>query len=339
MPVKHTLEAIAEAAGARVISGGTMEIGGIASLDSAGGEDLVFVEDAARLEEALRSSAGAILAGEFAAGTTTEKALLIAKNPRLAFARAGQLIRPGARHFTGIHSTAEVHGGAHLGKQVAVDAHAYVGERCVIGDRTHIGPGAYVAPNVRIGSDCEIHANVSIYPNTAIGDRVMVHCGAVLGADGFGFVRDPETGAYEKFPQVGRLEIGDDVEIGANTTIDRGALDATVIGSGTKLDNLVHIGHNARVGRNVVIAAQTGVSGSSVIEDNAIIGGQVGIGDHATVGEGVILGSQGGVLTNKVVRGRGEQFWGTPARPIKGYLKELATLSRLAKGKGKKPAE
>jgi UDP-3-O-[3-hydroxymyristoyl] glucosamine N-acyltransferase len=153
----------------------------------------------------------------------------------------------------------------------------------------------------------------------------------VLGGDGFGFVRDPETGAYEKFPQVGTLEIGNDVEIGCNATIDRGALGATVIGSGTKLDNMVHIAHNCHVGRNVVIAAQTGISGSCVIEDNVVIAGQVGIGDHCRIEEGVILGAQCGVPSNKVVRGKGVVYWGTPARPLKGYLKELATLSKLSK--------
>jgi UDP-3-O-[3-hydroxymyristoyl] glucosamine N-acyltransferase len=184
---------------------------------------------------------------------------------------------------------------------------------------------------VVIGKECVINANVTIYSGTTIHDRVIVHAGAVLGSDGFGYVRDKTTGSYEKFPQIGRLEIHDDVEIGANSTIDRGALDATVIGRGTKLDNLVHIGHNVQIGENVVIAAQTGISGSSVIEDAAIIGGQVGIGDHVTIGAGVILASKCGVPTGKIVRGRGEVYWGVPARPLKQHLKELAALSRLAK--------
>jgi UDP-3-O-[3-hydroxymyristoyl] glucosamine N-acyltransferase len=155
----------------------------------------------------------------------------------------------------------------------------------------------------------------------------------VLGSDGFGYVRDDETGHYEKFPQIGRLEIGDDVEIGANVTIDRGALDATVIGRGVKIDNMVHVGHNVTIGENVVIAAQTGISGSVVIERDVIIAGQVGIADHVRIEEGVILGAQCGVPSNKVIRGKGVVFWGTPARPIREYLKELATLARLAKKK------
>src|SRR5262249_43107167 len=173
--------------------------------------------------------------------------------------------------------------------------------------------------------------NVTIYPNVTVGNRVFVHAGAVLGSDGFGYVRDPATGRYEKFPQIGRLEIGDDVEIGANSTIDRGALDATRIGRGTKIDNLVHIAHNVQIGENVVIAAQTGLSGSAVLENDVIVAGQVGIADHVRIESGAILGAQCGVPSNKVIRGKGIIFWGTPARPIRGYLKELATLSRLAK--------
>jgi UDP-3-O-[3-hydroxymyristoyl] glucosamine N-acyltransferase len=153
----------------------------------------------------------------------------------------------------------------------------------------------------------------------------------VLGSDGFGYVRDPSSGRYEKFPQIGGLEIGDDVEIGANTTVDRGALDMTIIGRGTKLDNLVHVGHNVRIGEDVVIAAQTGFSGSAAAEDGVVIAGQVGIGDHARIEKGVILGGQAGILSGKVVRGPGMVFWGTPARPLRQYLKELAVLARLAK--------
>jgi UDP-3-O-[3-hydroxymyristoyl] glucosamine N-acyltransferase len=166
-----------------------------------------------------------------------------------------------------------------------------------------------------------------------MGDRVTAKAGAVLGSDGFGFVPDPATGRYHKFPQIGRLEIGNDVEIGANTTIDRGALDATVIGDGVKIDNLVQVGHNVLIGRDVVIASQTGISGSSVIEDNVLVGGQVGIGDHVRIEQGVILGSGCGVLSKKVMRGKGVLFWGTPARPLAEYLRELATLARLAKKK------
>ena len=207
----------------------------------------------------------------------------------------------------------------------------FLAEAAEIGECTRIGAGCAIGRDVKIGRGCEIYPNVTIYAGTTLGDRVVVHAGAVLGSDGFGYVRDPQSGRYEKFPQVGRLVIEDDVEIGANTTIDRGALDETRIGRGSKIDNLVHIGHNCRIQENVVIAAQTGLSGSIVIENDVVLGGQVGIGEHARIGEGVMLGGQGGVLPNKVLRGKGVAFWGTPAQPVRQYLKQLAALARLGK--------
>jgi UDP-3-O-[3-hydroxymyristoyl] glucosamine N-acyltransferase len=188
-----------------------------------------------------------------------------------------------------------------------------------------------IGANVILGQHCCIYPHVTIYPGAQIGDRVIIHSGAVLGSDGFGYVRNRDDGHYHKFPQVGRLVIEDDVEIGANSTIDRGALEVTRIGRGAKIDNLVHIGHNVQIGEDVVIAAQTGFSGSIVVEKNVVIGGQVGIGEHARIKEGVLLGGQSGVLPNKVLRGKGIAFWGTPARPVRGYLKELAALARLAR--------
>jgi UDP-3-O-[3-hydroxymyristoyl] glucosamine N-acyltransferase len=187
-----------------------------------------------------------------------------------------------------------------------------------------------IGANAIIGHDCELYPNVTVYPGVHLGNHVFVHSGAVLGSDGFGYVRDEKTGRYEKFPQVGRLEIEDDVEIGANSTIDRGALDVTRIRRGTKIDNLVHVGHNVQIGEDVVIAAQTGLSGSAVIENNVVVGGQVGIADHVRIEAGAILGAQSGIPSKKIIRGNGV-FWGTPARPIREYLKELAVLARLAK--------
>ncbi len=329
--MKHPLAKLAEAAGAQLVGNGKIEVGGIASLESATENDLVFVEAAEDLSAALESPAAAIVAGEFARGIQARKPLLIARQPRLAFARAGKVIFPPRRREPGIASTAFVHDSVKMGKLVSVEPGCYIGEGTVIGDRTRIGVGGFIAPRVTIGDDCSLKARVTVYSDTTIGNHVIVQAGAVLGSDGFGFVRDETTGVYEKFPQVGRLEIADDVEIGANVTIDRGALDATVIGRGTKIDNLVHIGHNVRIGKNVVIAAQTGISGSAVIEDNVVIAGQVGLADHVRIGEGAILGAQCGVPTKKVIRGRGVVFWGTPARPIREYLKQLAVLARLGK--------
>ena len=176
-------------------------------------------------------------------------------------------------------------------------------------------------------ADSQLHANVTILRSCPIGARAVLHSGCVIGADGFGFALTGDR--YQKFPQVGRVEIGDDVEIGANACIDRAALGVTAIGEGTKLDNMVHIGHNCRIGRHVVIAAQTGLSGGVVVEDYAVIGGQVGIGDKARIETRAVLGSGCGVLTSKIVRS-GQTVWGTPARPLKEYLQQLANLSKIA---------
>ncbi len=335
--MKRSLQQIADAVQARLIGDGTREVVRVASLESAGPSDLIFVDDEKHLAAALRSRAGAIIAGNFAPTSGCERPLLITDHPKLAFARAARLLHDMAGADSGLHSTVRVHPSAVvdpsavLGPGVWVDAHVVIHDGVRIGATTHIGAGCAIGASVIVGNDCEILPSVTIYPGTTLGDRVIIHAGAVLGSDGFGYVRDRNSGRYEKFPQVGRLVIEDDVEIGANTTIDRGALDETRIRRGAKIDNLVHIGHNCDIGQDVVIAAQTGLSGSIVIENGAILGGQVGIGEHARIGEGVMLGGQGGVLPNKILRGKGVAFWGTPAQPLRQYLKQLATLARLTK--------
>ncbi len=337
--MKRSLQQIAEVVGARLIGDGTAEVGAVASMESATPQDLVFVDDHKHLAAALQSRAGAIIAGEFAVTGATSppgnRPLLISDHPKLAFARAARLFQPGSQHdavrLQGVHSSAVVHTSVMFGASVLVGERAVVAEQVQVGENTRIAAGCSIGNGVKMGRDCEIYSNVTIYPGTTLGDRVIVHAGAVLGSDGFGYVRDRKTGHYEKFPQVGRLVIEDDVEVGANTTIDRGALDETRIRRGTKIDNLVHIGHNCQIGEDVVIAAQTGLSGSIVIENGVVLGGQVGIGEHARIEEGVMLGGQGGVLPNKVLRGKGIAFWGTPAQPVRQYLKQLATLARLAK--------
>jgi UDP-3-O-[3-hydroxymyristoyl] glucosamine N-acyltransferase len=335
--MKRSLQQIAEAVGARLHGDGRVEVGGVASLGSASRNDLVFVEEEKYLARALQSSAGAVIAGEFAAASSG-KPLLISSHPKLTFARAACFLRDGNREgrAVGVHVTAVVHASSRLAPGVVVEGHAVIEEDAVVGEGTQIGAGCSIGRGVKIGRECEIYPRVTIYAGTTLGDRVIVHAGAVLGSDGFGYVREAKSGRYEKFPQVGRLVIEEDVEIGANTTIDRGALDETRIGRGTKIDNLVHIGHNCRIGENVVIAAQTGLSGSIVIENDVVLGGQVGIGEHARIEEGVMLGGQGGVLPNKVLRGKGVAFWGTPAQPVRQYLKQLAALARLGQTKKEK---
>jgi UDP-3-O-[3-hydroxymyristoyl] glucosamine N-acyltransferase len=331
--MSHTLQEVAEFTAARLMGDGSIEIAKVASVAQAQPGDLVFVQDDKDLPPALASHASAVIAGEFAAASPAGKPLLISGNPRLAFARAGALLHPAKSYPPGLHPTAIVDPSANIATTAAIDAHAVIAARAVIGERSHIGASCSIGEGVTIGDDCDLYPCVVIYQGTRLGRRVIVHAGAVLGSDGFGFVRDETHGRYQKFPQIGELIIGDYVEIGANCTIDRGALDKTVIGSGTKLDNLVHIGHNDVVGANVVIAAQTGVSGSSEIGDDCVIGGQVGIGDHAKIEAGTMLGGQAGILPHKVLRGRGRVYWGTPARPLREFLKELSALSRLARRK------
>lgn len=328
--MKHSLKQIAEFVEARLLGNASVEISGIASIQSACSHDLVFVEDESNMAEALQSQAAAVIAGDFGA-TVGPKPLLIAAQPRLAFARAAQLLCRPVRQQLGVHPTAIVDPSARLGSQLTIESHVVIEENVVIGDGTRMGAGSWIGANTHIGENCNFAPNVTIYPGVWIGNRVRVHAGAVLGSDGFGYVRDFKTGRYEKFPQIGRLEIEDDVEIGANATVDRGALDLTRIGRGTKIDNLVHVGHNVQIGHDVVIAAQTGLSGSAVLEDGVVVAGQVGIADHVRIESGAILGAQCGVPTKKVIRGQGVVFWGTPARPIREYLKGLAVLARLAK--------
>jgi UDP-3-O-[3-hydroxymyristoyl] glucosamine N-acyltransferase len=323
---------IARAIGAKVIGDESREVDGIASISTASSHHLVFVEDEKHLRSALDSAAAAVIAGAFAENANTPKALLIGRNPRLAFARAASLLhRTNQGREPGIHPSAVILGSTSIAETTSIGPLTYIGDRVAVGERTWIGANCVIGEGVSVGSDCSIYPRVTVYPGTRIGNRVIVHAGAVLGSDGFGYVRDPENDRYEKFPQSGTLEIEDDVEIGANTTIDRGALETTRIGRGTKIDNLVHIGHNCQVGSNVVIAAQAGFSGSITIEDNVVIGGQVGVGEHARIQEGVLLGGQAGVLPNKVLRGKGVAFWGTPAKPLREYLKNLAALARLGK--------
>jgi UDP-3-O-[3-hydroxymyristoyl] glucosamine N-acyltransferase len=283
----------------------------VSNIEDAGAGSVVFATDKDTLTKALESKAGTILASSSLedAELPLDPRVLWVGDARYAFAVVGYRLR-GRGFETGIHPSAVV------GKDVSV------------GVGTRVGPGAVLEDGVIVGCDCNLMARVVVHAGTTLGNRVMVQTGAVLGSTGFGYARNSDTGEYLIFPQQGKLVVEDDVEIGANTTIDRGALGETRIGRGTKIDNLVHIGHNCMIGKNVVIAAQTGISGSSTVEDGAILGGQVGIGEHATVGAGVILGGGAGVLSGKKMRGPGEVFWGRPARPLKEYLRDLARLKR-----------
>jgi len=263
-----------------------------------------------------------------------DKAIVETPQPRLWFSRAAKELKPVAP-LKSIATSAVVGTNVALGENITIGPCAVVEDNASLGRGSRIDAGAVIGAGVRIGAECHIYPRVVIYPGSTLGDRVVVHAGVVLGSDGFGYVRDSTTGAYTQFPQQGTLVIEDDVEIGANTTIDRGALAETRIRRGTKIDNLVHVGHNCDIGEDVILVALTGISGSSSVGKGAVIAGQVGIGDHAHVGEGVILGGQAGVLSGKTVTNEGLRpgtvLWGTPARPLKQVLREIAVVSRLAK--------
>ncbi|MFL6254170.1 MAG: UDP-3-O-(3-hydroxymyristoyl)glucosamine N-acyltransferase, partial [Pyrinomonadaceae bacterium] len=249
-----------------------------------------------------------------------------AARPKLAFALAAEVLHPPQRLAGHVHPAAAVAEGARLGEGVYVGAGASVGEGASIGEGTQVHSNCVIGRGVTVGRDCVLRPNVVLYDGVTLGDRVVLHAGVVVGADGFGYVRNAE-GLYHKFPQVGTVLIEDDVEVGANSCIDRGALGTTRIGRGSKIDNLVQVGHNVEIGERVVIASQTGISGSTVIESDAVIGGQVGFGDHARVLSGAVIGSQAGVLPGKIVRPG--VWWGTPIQPLEEYKRLNALWGRL----------
>jgi len=308
---------------------GSRELRRVAALDEADADALSFVTRGRALKSAVDSQAGCLLVPvdfENSSGQT----VIRVKDPRAAVARAITRLHPRVATQPGIHPSAVVGPGVVVGPGTHIGPFVTLGANARIGAGAFIGAGCFVGDEVQVGDRATLHPRVTIYAEVVIGNDVVLHSGCVIGADGFGYVLT--QGVYEKFPQIGRVEIGDRVEIGANACIDRAALGVTMIGEGTKLDNMVHIGHNCRIGKHVVIAAQTGLSGGVVVEDYAVIGGQVGIGDKARIESRAVLGSGSGVLTSKIVRG-GQVLWGTPARPLKEYLGQLAVLSRLAKKK------
>jgi UDP-3-O-[3-hydroxymyristoyl] glucosamine N-acyltransferase len=324
--MKRTAQEIAEYVGGEVHGNRVAVLESVASLKNAGPSDLSYAEEKFH-EDVAASKAGCVIVRS---GEWTSKTVIIARNPKLAFARAAAWLLTESSEDVGIHPSATVAPDARIGDRVKVGAAAVIESGAVVGDSTVIEAGCYVGKGTTIGNNCTLHPRVVIYKDVAIGNRVIIHAGAVIGADGFGFVND--GAAHVKFPQVGKVIIEDDVEIGANTCIDRGSLETTVIRRGVKLDNLIQIAHNVEVGENTVIAAQTGISGSSTIGARCLIGGQVGIGEHARLDDNTIIGGQGGVLNGKHVHG-GEILWGTPVRPLKEFLLQQAQLARLTRKK------
>ena len=319
-----TAQEIADYLGGTLIGNAENKINALGSLKHAGQGTLTYAEtDYLNQVSDTRASCVLVPSGQF-----PDQTVIVVDNPRLAFAKTAHWLFPFKPPFSGIHNTALVDDQAVLSADVAIGAWTIVESGAHIGQRTVIFPGCYIGHNCHVGEDCIVYPRVVLYPTTQLGDRAIVHAGAVIGADGFGFVSNGEQ--QVKVPQIGTVVIGSDVEIGANTCIDRGTLDTTRIDNGTKLDNLCQIAHNVQIGRDTVISSQTGIAGSSHIGNQAIIGGQVGVGDHCHISDQAMIGSQGGIPSRKRIPS-GEVYWGTPARPLKDVKLQQAHIGRLPK--------
>lgn len=321
-----TAEAIARLVGGELRGDGGVRVSSVAPLDRAGATDLTFLATARYAPLFSRTQAGvALVSPELADERGAVRARIVVARPHEAMLRVlPELYVPPPRR-PGVHASAVIGRGATFGREVTIGAHVVIGPGVTIGDRVTIDAGCLIAEGVHIDDDSRLFPSVSVYSRARIGRRVVIHAGARIGSDGFGYVF--QEGAHQKIPHVGRCVIGDDVEIGANTTIDRGSIDDTVIGAGTKIDNLVHIGHNVRIGALCLIMAQVGISGSTHVEDGAILAGQAGLAGHITVGKGARVGAQAGVFGDVPA----EETWsGYPARPHKEALRAQATLFRLS---------
>ena len=322
--MNKTAKDLAEAIGARVDGDSGFVLCGVAAPERASAADLIYVDSAKHADRAAKSAAISVICGEDL--RISGKTLLRHSQPKMAFAKAAALLLDRAPIAVGIHPTAIVATLARIGANVGIGPYGVIGEDVHVGTGTQIGAHCVIGAGCWIGENCRIHPGVTLYSGMRVGHRAEIHAGVVIGADGFGYAFG--EGRYWKFPQAGIVEIGDDVEIGANTTIDRGSLDDTRIADGVKLDNLVHVGHNVQIGAHTVIAAQTGVSGSSVIGHHVVVGGQVGIADHCTLEDRSIAGAQAGIPTGKTIRS-GQTVWGTPARPLDKFKAQYVWYARL----------
>ena len=341
-PKGLTAQEIATLTGAVARDGAALDrsISGLATLDRAGPFDLAFLQGPKHAGLLATTRAGICLTAERSAGhAPANVVVLVTPNPYLAFVTVGQALYPGAMRpsslfeASGVSPSAYVHPSARLESGVTIDPTAVIGPRAEIGVGSTIGPAAVIGPEVRIGRHCTVGAGATIV-HALIGDGVIIHAGARIGQDGFGFLPVPD--GYEKIPQVGRVIIQNDVEIGANSTIDRGSIRDTVVGEGTKVDNLVQIGHNCEIGRHCVMAAYTGISGSVTVGDHVKMGGRVGITDNLTIGEGAVLTAATGVISNVPP---GETWGGFPGRPWREWLRGVGAVERLGRrGAAGKPA-
>jgi UDP-3-O-[3-hydroxymyristoyl] glucosamine N-acyltransferase len=286
------LRDLADRLGCRLAGDGDIEIVRVAGIQHAQPGDLTFLANPKYESALMHTHASAVVLRDDARAAPC--AMLRTPDPYLAFARAVGLFAPAWRPPSGVHPLAAVAADAHVGRNVSIGAFVAIGEGASVGDNTVVFSNVTIGPGAQIGADCIIHSNVAIRERVTIGNRVILQNGVVIGSDGYGFVRRGD-GTHEKIPQVATVVIEDDVELGANTTVDRPAVGETRIGQGTKIDNLVQIGHGVRVGRNVLMAAQVGIAGSTDVDDDVIFGGQVGVGGHLTIGRGSVAVGQSGI--------------------------------------------
>lgn len=320
----RTAGELASYLGATIVGDTNAPLVGVAGPESAGAMDLIYVDSPKHAGRAAASVSRCAIAPR---GTQLPgKTIIESSEPKLAFAKAAAWLLARTAPAPVVHATAVVAPSARVGEGVSVGACVVIEDDVQIGAHTIIEPFCFLGAGSHLGENCRLHSRVTLYAGARLGNRVEIHSGATIGSDGFGYVFG--EGRHWKFPQIGGMEIGDDVEIGAGTTIDRGSLDSTVIGDGAKIDNLVHIAHNVKVGARTLILAQAGISGSCTIGDDVIVGGQVGMGDHVTLENGARVASGAGILTGKVIRA-GHTMWGTPARPLEKFKEQYAWLSRL----------
>jgi UDP-3-O-[3-hydroxymyristoyl] glucosamine N-acyltransferase len=320
-----TASAIAAAVQGTLVGDPEVVVTGVAPLDRAGPEHLTFLASAKYAPLFAQCAAGvALVAPALAESPGRAAARVVVPNPHEAMLSLLGALHPEPVHAPGIHASAVVGRGARLGERVAIGPGVVIGDGAIVGDGTRLDANVVVGAGVVIGEACAIHPGVTLYPGTRLADRVIVHAGACLGSDGFGYVF--RSGRHEKIPHVGRCVVESDVEIGANTTIDRGSIDDTVIGAGTKIDNLVHVAHNVRIGRLCLIMAQVGIAGSVRVEDGAILAGQAGLAGHHTIGAGARVAAQAGVFGDVPP---GETWSGYPARPHREALRAQAAMFKL----------
>lgn len=320
-----TALAIAEIVGGELHGSPATRVSGVAPIDRAGSADVSFVAQARYAPMLRDTKAGVVLVGaELAGSPSNAPSRVVVSKPHEALLSLLPSFYPVVMREATIHPTARIGRGALLGRNVSLGEYVVLGADVTVGDGVWIGAHSVIGDGVTIAAKSCIFPNVTVYSGTRIGERVRVHAGAVLGSDGFGYVS--RDGGHALIPHVGRCIVGDDVDIGANTTIDRGSIDDTVIGAGTKIDNLVQIGHNVRIGSLCLIMAQVGIAGSTRVEDGCVLAGQAGIGGHITIGAGARIGGQAGVFGNVPA---GESWSGYPARPHSESLRATATLLKL----------